>query len=143
MLLSKAFRYLHLRHLSDAFAPEPLTIPTHKTLQGSQLAKLYHCVCYFLSVGLPQGDGDRRGGGAVGGIYKNSCDRNEECSVLKGLLSTPEVCFHSLIREPRSGCRFKPARKPFRFKRPDKSLLETCRATFVTPVGRLAAVHVI
>lgn len=31
----------------------------------------------------------------------NSCDRNEECSVLKGLASTPEVCFRSLIRTGR------------------------------------------
>lgn len=46
--------------------------------------------------------------GVVGGdrveIDKSSCDRNEECSVLKGLTSTPEVCFHSLIRHERSQC---------------------------------------
>lgn len=35
---------------------------------------------------------------------KNSCDRNEECSVRKGLASTSEVCFHSLIREPGGRC---------------------------------------
>lgn len=51
---------------------------------------------------------EERMGGVGGGIGveidKSSCDRNEECSVLKGLTSTPEVCFHSLIRQERSQC---------------------------------------
>lgn len=40
---------------------------------------------------------------------KNNCDRNEECSVLKGLTFSPEVCFHSLIRKQKSRCRNKQA----------------------------------
>lgn len=58
-------------------------------------------------------------------IDKSICDRNKECSVLKGLASTPEVCFHSLIREQRRS-QFKQASKLISFNRPDKSLLETC-----------------
>lgn len=48
---------------------------------------------------------DRHGEGESGVEKdKNSCDRNEECSVLKGLASSPVVCFHSLIRKLKSQC---------------------------------------
>ncbi len=57
--------------------------------------------CAFFCVRLPQRNGVGEGDSRVE-TDKNSCDRNEECSVLKGLASTPEVCFHSLVREQRS-----------------------------------------
>lgn len=42
------------------------------------------------------GEEEEGAGGRAGvEIDENSCDGNEECSVLKGLASTPEVCFHS------------------------------------------------
>lgn len=48
-------------------------------------------------------DGQGEGGSRVE-MDKNSCDRNEECSVRKGLASTSEVCFGSLIRERGGRC---------------------------------------
>lgn len=37
--------------------------------------------------------------GRGAGTDRNSCARNEECSVFKGLTNTPEVCFHSPTQE--------------------------------------------
>lgn len=58
---------------------------------------------FFLRVAATErikkgGGGWRVEGDTVVETDKNSRDRNEECSVLKGLAFTPEVCFHSLIR---------------------------------------------
>ena len=73
---------------------------------------------------------------------KNSCDRNEECSVLKGLAFTPEVCFHSLIRAQRSRCSSKQASRNC-FTPLDGSLVETSRGASAAAVCRPAGGHMI
>lgn len=69
-----------------------------------QPAMLIYALSYFDTLCVAATDGLGEGESEVE-KDKNSCDRNEECSVLKGLASSPEVCFHSLIGE--SQCRSK------------------------------------
>ena len=104
------------------------------------------CIVIFLSVCDCHRENKkkkRRGGGDTEvETDKNSCDRNEECSVLKGLAFTPEVCFHSLMRGQRSRCSSKQARWNC-FTPLDGSLVETCRGVSAASVCRPAGGHMI
>lgn len=145
MILKSIFAYLLYRHLSDTFVlslsiliQNPNTIwESHKTRgTGGGFVLLWFSLCTAATG--KQGEGDSRVE-----IDKNSCDRNEECSVLKGLASTPEVCFHSLMEEQKRQRNRKKASKWICFKPPDNSLLETYWDISVKPVCRLAGVQMI